>query len=190
MNRRRIAVGAAIVVLTTSGATLAQSVYYDRLAWSGATLITSPIMVTSPQQCVELEQRLQRKLANINTAHDLCLQAEGDAGTAVRNLETRSICTKAACQNLHDARDALPDQAAREGRICQERLAQYQAAQQRKTEADRGNRLSNDLARSQYDPCVTRWKQYEAACTGQWDSEQQQRTCTSELRSLRLQCKQ
>ena len=165
--------------------------YYDRMAHIGASMITSPLHVTSERECQSLDRDLKKKAEEIYVAHEQCLKVAGEGGFNLQALDSKSKCSKPTCQALHDGRDSFVKHSEKESRACRVRLSDYQKEQRRREDARQRDKVDSTIARSKNNPCVVEINQYKAICTGKegYETRQQERTCKAELARLRKECK-
>lgn len=161
---------------------------YDSTAHIGATFITSPLFPTSASECRNLKQRLDRKRDEIVVAHDACLKEAGDEKYSTKRWDSKSECTKSACQSLHDGRDSFQEHAQKEMAKCEAQLQKHEAEQAARAEKQRQREQDEEMARANASQCGRDWLSYKQVCTGTHATASDQRTCKRELERLREEC--
>lgn len=184
--RRAAAMGMALLApLWTMGLASAQT--YDQFAHLGRWP-SAPYTVRSESDCVAFEQELAKKADAINEAHEQCLKAEGSTGQSVGGIDTRTTCSKPACQGLHEGRDKYFSHAGEQKKLCRDKLSAYQNEQRRQRETARRRVESREMSRRNEERCDADWRSYKSACHDKAAMTATRQSCKEEFERLRIEC--
>jgi hypothetical protein len=170
----------------TSGASHAREKVesYDRSAHI-QMMPTTPMFPTSAQECERYSKRVEQIVTEIATAHDSCLQVESSQPVAgLRSADSKSSCSHAACQRLHDARDEFRKKGQERAAQCSADFAKYQREEEKEVATKRDRRTRD----AQTNPCIRDWLQYEGMCVGPAENRDDVKNCSNELNRLRASC--
>ncbi len=176
---------AAFALLLTMQPVFAQT--YDHFAHLGRWPST-PYTVRSERDCADFEQQLAKKADAINEAHEQCLRAEGSTGFSSRGIDTKSTCSKPACQSLHDGRDKFFIHAGEQKKLCRSKLSEYQNEQRKQRENAQRRADSRETARRSEERCEADWKRYRSMCHDRTYPTQHRGSCKEEFERLRIEC--
>lgn len=131
------------VILSGSqwGPSLSHAQVFFSTPSTGYTLLSAPLSPTSRDECTALDRAFDQELRTLNQQHDQCL-----AGTT-RERPGAGTCSKPSCQALHTARDEAGERRHQEGRVCRDRVGEYQAEKRRQEEQERQARESAERQR-------------------------------------------
>lgn len=157
---------------------------YDRYAHL-KPLPLSPSLPRDMAECQRYQESGSRVVLEVELAHDACIQTPGNRPSIrARPEDPGNTCSNPACQALHDARGRLQKTLDERVAACRSQVSDHH----KKTQAEEVARRERRMREAQSDPCVREWLQYEAVCTGELESRQQQRQCQTELSRLRRNC--
>ncbi|EUB74435.1 hypothetical protein PMI27_000611 [Pseudomonas sp. GM41(2012)] len=92
------------------------------------TAPTEPAYPTSEAECVNFMETATSTIEIIQNAHEKCLsdnENENDTGTT----GTENICSKSACQQLHDTRSEMLERISKANSTCRQKVVEYKLNQ-------------------------------------------------------------
>ena len=183
LTSSHLAVVAAMVLVWLLATTTASAQSYDRYAYI-KSLPVAPVSPTEEWQCGKWQERSDGIISDVVVAHDACLRVESSKNLGDLPEDTKNTCSKPACQKLHDAASSLKAELTKKVLACR---AEVQDVKRKAADAEWAKR-ERRLRDAQSSPCIREWLQYEALCTGDFESQAAQKRCKKELDDLRRRC--